>query len=335
MSLVDCSAYQLAASCPSLDKCPFLHRSLPQDICKNNLSGRRCEDYNCSLNHPSSSFLPPPSAREVARLQGLPVEVFLLPTSTWRKPRYGVREKMGRGWREKNQESGGSRKHVDKIKEEDRPLVAKEQKQFTGEKYVCPGARNQVEFEAKKRKMEDNSKLVDIDNQVPLPDIRVLFIPEFISGQELKNLCKKFGLISKFRYFSMVDNENVVNYKQIFVNFNSSMAHSTAQEQLSKMMTDLGGKAVRVVLVVSKEEEEITFQLAKGVLANQMQPQPMKSTRRLTERKQDAKNVPVTNQSGTSKPWNLSYGMKTMRRNGEEEVKDQELVFLVAGAKIM
>ena len=66
-----------------------------------------------------------------------------------------------------------------------------------------------------------------------------------------------------------------------------------------------------------------------------MQPQPMKSTRRLTERKQDAKNVPVTNQSGTSKPWNLSYGMKTMRRNGEDEVKDQELVFLVAGAKIM
>ena len=331
MSLVDCSAYQLAASCPSLDQCPFLHRSLPEDICKNNLSGRRCVDYNCSLNHPSSSFLPPPSAREVARLQGLPVEVFLLPTSTWRKPRYGVREKMGRGWRE----LGGSRKLVDKVKEEKRPPVAKEQKEFTGKKYVCPGARNQVEMEAKKRKMEDDSKHVDVDNGVSLPDIRVLFIPEFISGQDLKNLCKKFGLISKFRYFSMVDNENVVNFKQIFLNFDSSFAHSAALEQLSKMMTDLGGKAVRVVLVGSKEEEEITFQLAKGVLANQMQPQPMKSARPLTQRKQDAKNMAVTNQSGPIKPWNMSYGKETMRRNGEEEVSDQELVFLVAGAKIM
>jgi len=99
--LVDCVAYHKPSGCFAEQSCPFLHRQLPEDVCRANLGGRRCRNYNCSLNHPTPEALLPAPRSEVERLSALSTEV----VQVWAgrsNCKYEVRKKMGQQAKDKS-----------------------------------------------------------------------------------------------------------------------------------------------------------------------------------------------------------------------------------------
>jgi len=102
--LVDCVAYHKSIGCSYKLLCPFLHRELPADVCRANLGGQRCRNYNCALNHPTPEALLPAPRSEVERLAALSKEVI----QVWAgrsNVKYEVREKKGPRMRENTRES--------------------------------------------------------------------------------------------------------------------------------------------------------------------------------------------------------------------------------------
>merc|ERR1719427_708552 len=68
----DCYYYQIL-KCERQSQCPFLHRTLPQDVCKLFMFGKCRKGGRCSKQHLAHFSLPLPSDREVTRLASLPL----------------------------------------------------------------------------------------------------------------------------------------------------------------------------------------------------------------------------------------------------------------------
>jgi len=97
-------AYHKSIGCSYKLLCPFLHRELPADVCRANLGGQRCRNYNCALNHPTPEALLPAPRSEVERVAALSKEVI----KVWAgrsNVKYEVREKKGPRIRENTRES--------------------------------------------------------------------------------------------------------------------------------------------------------------------------------------------------------------------------------------
>jgi len=97
-------AYHKSTGCFYKRLCPFLHRELPADVCRANLGGQRCRNYNCALNHPTPEALLPAPRSEVERLAALSKEVI----KVWAgrsNVKYEVKEKRGSRLRENGRES--------------------------------------------------------------------------------------------------------------------------------------------------------------------------------------------------------------------------------------
>jgi hypothetical protein len=65
--LQDCFFYQIM-ECGRKSKCPFLHRTFPEEVCKLFLFKKCTGNINCPRQHLSPSSLPPPSDQEAARV---------------------------------------------------------------------------------------------------------------------------------------------------------------------------------------------------------------------------------------------------------------------------
>lgn len=241
--LAECPRYHTPGGCPALSTCPFLHRALPPDVCS---SGLRCRDYNCSLDHagPGDPRLPAVPAMELARVAALPQEVYRL---AGRAERYGVREKRD-GWREAGvrkerrrgsrwAEAGGEPKVVGG------PLGA----------IWCHDLEENIHVGDLKT-FGVGSQKVEESTDPELPDIRILFIPDTVSGQEVKRACQQFGEVRKFRFFTMVGGVEVENLwceannmKQVFVKFHMLSAHRAALAQLERAVVGLGGAGAVVL----------------------------------------------------------------------------------------
>jgi len=102
--LVDCVAFHKSFGCSFKLLCPFLHRELPPDVCRANLGGQRCRNYNCALNHPTPEALLPAPRSEVERIASLSKEV----VRVWAgrsNVKYEVKEKSGSRLRENTRET--------------------------------------------------------------------------------------------------------------------------------------------------------------------------------------------------------------------------------------
>ena len=69
-SMSDCYFFQTDV-CTRESNCPYLHRILPQTVCKKSLFGKCKRTTKCPKQHLSPSCLPPPPEREVARVKAV------------------------------------------------------------------------------------------------------------------------------------------------------------------------------------------------------------------------------------------------------------------------
>ena len=69
-SMSDCYFFQTDV-CTRESNCPYLHRILPQTVCKKSLFGKCKRPTKCPKQHLSPSCLPPPPEREVARVKAV------------------------------------------------------------------------------------------------------------------------------------------------------------------------------------------------------------------------------------------------------------------------
>ena len=65
--LQDCYFYQIK-TCGRMAKCPFLHRTFPEEVCKLFLFKKCKDNVRCPKQHLSPSSLPAPSVQEEARV---------------------------------------------------------------------------------------------------------------------------------------------------------------------------------------------------------------------------------------------------------------------------
>jgi len=195
MCLLDCPQYGLGNH--DTASCPYLHRALPSDVCRNSCCGQRCRDYNCSLNHPQRSSLPPPPKEEMERLERLPVELYqVYQVQRKNQPRYAVRKKKA-------------------IKS----LPAR--KEDFDKEFLSP------------RKEEIIRKDESYNAVQNLPDLKVLFIPAFVDGQHFKSICQEFGELTKFRLFPMSGSlPGLQNFRQAFLNYTCASSYELAVSQL-------------------------------------------------------------------------------------------------------
>jgi hypothetical protein len=242
--LAECPRYHTPGGCPALSTCPFLHRALPPDVC---YAGLRCRDYNCSLDHAGSgdSRLPAVPAEELSRVAALSQEVYRL---QGRVERYGVREKRD-VWRDvgvRKERRRGRRWAEAGVEPKDVGAVWCHDLEENNKRSV-PDAVEEIKVKVDSQKLEESTN-------PELPDIRILFIPDTVSGQEVKRACQQFGEVRKFRFFTMVGGVEVenlwceaTNMKQVFVKFLTLSAHRAAMAQLEKVVAGLGGAGAVVL----------------------------------------------------------------------------------------
>merc|ERR1719318_231709 len=68
--LQDCYFYQIK-TCGRMAKCPFLHRTFPEEVCRLFLFKKCKDDLRCPKQHLSPSSLPAPSVQEEARVRSV------------------------------------------------------------------------------------------------------------------------------------------------------------------------------------------------------------------------------------------------------------------------